>query len=218
MSPPIRDPRAGQDAPAVPHVIALVGLRGSGKSTVGALLAAELRREFVDLDREIERLHAGARAEEPVGNVPGALAAPRALCVGEILEREGENAFRELESRALDAVLARGQGLVLACGGGVVVRESNRQRLRAQTWVLWLQAPVEELQRRLRADATLRPPLTGAGTLEELGALALQREAWYREVAHVAVRTEGLAPEQVARLLARSLPNPGLEGAPRPWP
>ena len=218
MSPPIRDPRAGQDAPAVPHVIALVGLRGSGKSTVGALLATELRREFVDLDREIERLHAGVRAEPPAGDAPGAPAAPRALSVGEILQREGEHAFRELESRALDAVLARGQGLVLACGGGVVVRETNRRRLRAQTWVLWLQAPVAELAQRLQADATLRPSLTGAGTLEELGALALEREPWYREIAHVALRTEGLAPAQVARLLAQSLPNPGLEGGPLPRP
>lgn len=190
MSPPVRDPRAGQEAPAAPRKIALVGLRGSGKSSVGALLALQLRRSFVDLDRELER--AWAREHER-------------LSAGEVLAREGEPVFRALESRVLFEALAAPEPLVIACGGGVVTGEENRRRLRAEAWVIWLQAPVDELARRLRGDTTFRPPLSGAGTIEELGALGEQRRVWYEEVAHLVFRTEGLTPEQVARVVGSGL-------------
>jgi len=188
MSPPIRDPRAGQDQTSSPAKIALVGLRGSGKTTVGALLARELGREFVDLDLEIERQHPGERA-------------------GEILARVGEAAFRELEARALSEVLARNGPLVLACGGGVVVSEQNRARLRGSAWVVWLEAPVEELSRRLAGDPTPRPALTSAapGSVEELAALRDARQRWYEEVSHLRIRTEGLTPAEVARFLRGGL-------------
>jgi shikimate kinase len=195
VSPPLRDPRAGQDQTRAPEKIALVGLRGSGKSAVGALLAADLGREFVDLDLEIERAHAAAHPAEPP---------PRA---GEILARAGEPAFRALESRALAEVLGRSAPLVLACGGGAVQSEENRARLRAAAWVVWLEAPVEELARRLAADPTPRPPLgeAPACSVAELRAVGDARRPWYEEVAHLRIRTEGLAPAEVARLLRGGL-------------
>jgi len=191
MSPPIRDPRAGQDQTRSPAKIALVGLRGSGKSTVGALLARELGREFVDLDLEIERAYREAHADE------GPLRA------GEILARVGEPEFRDLEARALSEVLARNAPLVLACGGGVVISEQNRARLRDSAWVVWLEAPVEELARRLADDPTPRPALTAAagGSAEELAALRDARQLWYERVSHLRIRTEGLTPAEVARVL-----------------
>lgn len=198
MSPPIRDPRAGQDQTSAPAKIALVGLRGAGKTTVGALLARDLARPFVDLDDEIERLQQLAQPSQPP------------LRAGEILARVGEPEFRALESLALGSVLGRPAALVLACGGGAVLSEQNRARLRDTAWVVWLEAPIEELAKRLAADPTPRPALTPAPacSLEELRELRDARRAWYDEVAHLRIRTEGLSPDQVARLLRGGLGSP----------
>jgi len=199
---PIRDPRAGQDQTSAPAKIALVGLRGSGKSTVGDVLARELGREFVDLDLEIERLYAAESAEEPP------------LSAGEILLALGEPAFRRIESAALSEVLARPEPLVLACGGGTVIDAENRARLRASAWVVWLEAPPEELARRVASDPTPRPPLTpagvaqGAGSAAEMRAVLDARREFLEEVSHLRIRTEGLSPEQVARMLRGGLAFP----------
>jgi shikimate kinase len=199
VTPPLRDPRAGENWSHAPAKIALVGLRGSGKSTVGALLANELQRPFADLDHELERAQQSSHPADPP------------LRAGEILARLGEPAFRELESRALLELLGRPGPLVLACGGGVVLREENRARLREVAWVVWLDAPDEELARRLAADPTPRPPLThegqraGAASLQEIAALRAQRQRLYEEVAQLRIRTEGVLPPQVASLLRGGL-------------
>ena len=195
MSPPIRDPRAGQDQTSAPAKIALVGLRGAGKTTVGELLARDLARPFVDLDDEIERLQQLAQPSQPP------------LRAGEILARVGEPEFRALESLALANVLGGPAPLVLACGGGVVLSDQNRARLRDTAWVVWLEAPIEELARRLAADPTPRPALSAAPacSLEELRELRDARRAWYEEVAHLRIRTEGLSPADVARVLRGGL-------------
>ena len=216
MTPPIRDPRAGQDAPAAPRKIALVGLRASGKSSVGELLARQRGRPFVDLDEEIERLwledqeEPGARDPDSLERTLGeAMREPEPLPAGEILMILGEPAFRRIEAHALREVLARPEPLVLACGGGVVIDAENRRRLRQEAWVIWLQAPSIELARRLQADSTFRPSLTGSGMLEELATLGAQRQPWYEEVAHLAFRTEGLTPDQVARVVGSGLGSVG---------
>jgi shikimate kinase len=196
---PVRDPQAGAYSTRAPEKIALVGLRGSGKTTVGALLAGELQRPFADLDLELERAFASSHPSEPSARS------------GELLARLGEDEFRALESRALAEVLGRAGPLVLACGGGAVLSEENRARLREAAWVVWLDAPVEELARRLAADPTPRPPLTpqgrlaGAASLEELAAVRAARLPFYEEVAHLRIRTEGLSPAEVARFLRGGL-------------
>ncbi len=198
----LRDPRAGQDQARTPARIALVGLRGSGKSTVGTLLGRELARPFVDLDREIERLNAESRPAES------------ALRAGDILARLGEPLYRDLEARALRETLALRGPLVLATGGGVILRDENRALLRQETWVVWLEAPVEELARRLASDPNPRPPLTPAGRLTgsaspaELAVLRDARQGLYQEVAHLRIRTEGMSPAEVARLLRGGLGSP----------
>ncbi len=172
--------------------IALLGLRASGKSTVGRLLAERLERAFVDLDDETAIEDAALRG------------VPDLRAVGEVLAHEGVERFRDLESRALERVLARTQPLVIATGGGVVERAQNRLLLRTRADCVWLRVPVDELQRRLRADATPRPSLTGADPVAEVPAIAARREAWFLELSPRIVAGTG-SPETVAGDILRAL-------------
>lgn len=153
--------------------IALVGLRASGKTTLGRRLAAELRRAFVDLDEEVAREDAALRGT----------AATRAA--GEILAQDGEARFRDVEERALERVLSRAESLVIATGGGVVERARNRLLLRTRARCVWLHVPVEELQRRMRADPTPRPALLGVDPIEEVPRIAERRRALYADLAPI---------------------------------
>jgi shikimate kinase len=161
--------------------IALVGYRGTGKSTVGRLLADRLGRPFADADREVE-----ARAGRPIRS---------------IFAEEGEPAFREWESRVLADLTSRPGGGVVATGGGAVLLESNRKALRDFGFVIWLSADPDTLARRLQASrrgVEDRPSLTGAGTLAEIANVLGVRTPLYREVAHAVVETAGLTVDQVA--------------------
>ncbi|GAC1469737.1 MAG: shikimate kinase [Isosphaeraceae bacterium] len=164
-----------------PRGIALVGYRGTGKSTVGRLLAERLNRPFVDADAELE-----ARA---------------GLSIPAIFQQSGEPAFRDQEERLL-AELAMNPAHVLATGGGIVLRETNRRALKQYALVVWLTAPAELIRERLRSDPDAlagRPALTAAGTLEEIEALLSARASLYREVADAVVSTVGSSPHDVAR-------------------
>ena len=149
------------------QVIALIGMPGSGKSTVGRHLARHLQMPFVDADVEVER-----RIGMPI----------RAF-----FEREGEERFREHEETALADVLARGTA-VLATGGGAVLREANRLALRRHATVLYLRSTAEELQRRLRHD-THRPLLQVGDPARKLRELFAQRDQLYRRTAHFIIET-----------------------------
>src|SRR5262245_34971319 len=120
-------------------VLALIGLRASGKTSVGRQLAARLALDFVDLDEELTR--------SPL--LPTGLAGARP---GEILAVLGENGFRELESETLAEVLERPDGFVLATGGGTIERRQNRERLAARAICIWLRADPEVLAERMRRD------------------------------------------------------------------
>jgi shikimate kinase len=179
--------------------IALVGLRASGKSTIGAILARRLKREFVDLDVEVARLFALDHALD-------AHAAPHA---GEILSRVGEMEFRMLESRAFLAALERREPCVIATGGGIVEYAAHRCWLRTRAWTVWLQIPLEELARRMRADPTPRPPLLGHDPIAEIEVLSARRAPLYAESAHLVLPGASLAPEVLAdAILARRAPRP----------
>lgn len=135
--------------------IYLVGFMGSGKSTVGGLLARELGYRFVDLDSEIERM--------------------RGLTVAEIFEREGEQEFRRLEALALRDSSSR-TDLVLATGGGTLTRWENRDFIQRTGISVWLDAPLETMLERARHGA--RRPLLS--TPERMAALLDERLAGYR--------------------------------------
>jgi shikimate kinase len=148
-------------------LIVLVGLPGSGKSTVGKQLAKRLQLSFVDSDQEIEnRLGCSIR---------------------EYFEREGESAFRDVEQQVMAELLA-GPLAVLSTGGGVVLREANRAQLKHSGKVFYLRATPEDLMRRLKNDRT-RPLLQVADPLAKLRELYAQRDPLYREVAHYVVET-----------------------------
>jgi shikimate kinase len=160
--------------------IILIGYRGTGKTTVGGLLAARLGWEFADADDLIEAL-AGTS-------------------VAAIFAAEGEAGFRDREAAALRE-LCRRERLVLATGGGAVLRQANRDLLRGAGLVAWLTAGPETIWARLRGDpatAARRPNLTLAGGIDEVQNLLAAREPLYRELAHVAVDADAPSPEAVA--------------------
>ncbi len=139
---------------------------GCGKSTVGRSLSRQLKLPFVDSDHEIER--------------------ELGMPIREYFAVAGETAFRDLEQRVI-ARLTQAEGdLVLATGGGAVLREANRLALRERCHVFYLRATAEELQRRLRHD-TQRPLLQGQDPQRRLRELYAQRDPLYRETAHFVV-------------------------------
>jgi shikimate kinase len=141
--------------------VALLGFRGCGKSTLGARLAESLARPFFDLDREIE------------------LAQGRPI--RQLFEERGEEAFRAIEAETLAGVVARRQ-IVLAPGGGAILRAENRRRLREGCCCVFLDVDESELVRRLAAGGE-RPRLTRLSLAEEVRALLQERRPLYREIA-----------------------------------
>lgn len=165
------------------HIV-LIGLSGSGKSTVAPLLAARSGLgSFVDLDRLIEqRLHRS---------------------VQEIFELDGEAVFRRHESDALAATVAEAP-CVIATGGGVVLQRSNRLLLRSAGTVVWLRAQPQQLARRLLDTTEARPLLSGDPEFA-LHRLAEEREALYSEVADLVIDVDGIDAVTVANEVARML-------------
>jgi len=168
--------------------VVLVGLRCAGKSSVGRRLAAELGLPFVDLDDELAAMEGSGRA------------------AGELLAELGEDAFRELEARALADCASRG-ALVLATGGGVVEREENLALLREGARVVWLDAADEALLARRAADETARPLLEGDDPAQELAALGPRRRPLYRSLAGAPLDTTSAEISALAREVAEGLRN-----------
>jgi shikimate kinase len=161
--------------------IFLVGMMGSGKSTVGRALAQRLDRPFVDTDKVLVE-----RTGVPVAT---------------IFEIEGEAGFRRRESGVL-AELAQGNGYVVATGGGAVLAAENRDLIRAGGTVIYLRARLEHLWERTRHDSS-RPLLATPDPRATLGALLEARDPIYREVAHIIVDTgTQSATTLVSRLVA----------------
>lgn len=170
----------------MPQNLFLIGYRGTGKSTVGPLIAARLGWAFVDVDERTE--------------------AVAGMSIKEIFAAEGEASFREREAATL-AELAACTNHVIATGGGVILRESNRAVLRKSGYVVWLSATPQAVWERIQADATTlarRPNLTVAGGLDEVRILLATREPLYRETANLEIRTDGLSPEAVADAILRA--------------
>lgn len=147
-------------------MIALIGLPGSGKSTVGRQLARRLQLPFIDSDQVIEQRIGGP--------------------IREFFEREGEARFRDIEEAVLDELTQ--QPGVLSTGGGAVLRAANREHLRQRGKVVYLKSSPEELFRRLRHD-TQRPLLQVSDPLQRLRDLYTTRDPLYRETAHFVIET-----------------------------
>ena len=161
------------EAPARPglfSVVVLVGMPGSGKSTIARALSRRLQLALADSDQAIEQ---------------------RLGCtIRSYFDSHGEAAFRDVEEAVIDELTRRGASLVLATGGGAVLRPVNRQRLRERGTVIYLRASPEQLFKRLRHD-TKRPLLQVADPLKRLRALYAERDPLYRECAHFVIDTYG---------------------------
>ena len=173
-------------------MIALVGLPGSGKSTVGRHLARRLGIPFNDSDHVIE---------ERLG-----------CSIRDYFAREGEAAFRDIEQSVIDEHAGR-QG-VLATGGGAVLRAANRQRLRESGPVFYLASTPEEVFRRVRHDDK-RPLLQVEDPLGRLKALFDERDPLYRETAHFVLETSRPSVPALVSMIVMQLDH---AGRPEPGP
>ena len=173
--------------------LALVGLPGSGKSTVGRHMARRLGLPFLDSDHVIE---------ERLG-----------CSIREYFEREGEPAFRDLEESVI-AELSQAGNIVVATGGGAVLRPANRQSLRNNAHVIYLKSSPEEVFRRVRHDNN-RPLLQVKDPMERLRGLFEERDPLYRETAHFVIETGRPSVATLVNMVIMQLELAGVI-APRP--
>jgi shikimate dehydrogenase len=163
--------------------IVLIGMRGSGKTTVGRILAQKLGRELVEMDELI--------------------AQKAGLSIAEIVEKHGWERFRDIEEEITSEVTER-DNIINASGGGVVTREKNIAKLKKNGILVWLEASVDTLLERLGEDNP-RPLLVGKTQREDMEITLKERKALYQKAADFMVDTEGKKPEEVAEAIIKSL-------------
>ncbi len=161
--------------------IVLIGMRGSGKTTIGAALAGRLHKEFIPLDALI--------VYEAGTTIP------------EIVEKSGWEHFRKIESRVVTKT-AQLKGIINATGGGVILNEANVAILRETGVVIWLRVAVDTILSRIGEDPN-RPSLTGKNSRRDDMLSTLQeREKLYEQAAHHIVDTDGKSQEEIAEEIA----------------
>ncbi len=159
--------------------IVLIGVRGSGKSTVGNKLAARLKMRFVDTDVLIEE-HQG-------------------IPISDIVKSYGWDHFRKIEKGVIEEI-SKDDHLIIAPGGGAVLNPDNVNALRRNGFIIWLKADQQTLLKRMNEDPrtnTRRPTLTGKGTLEEIEETISEREPFYEKASEVQIDTATLAVDAV---------------------
>ncbi len=160
----------------------LTGFMGSGKSSVGRVLAKRLGCRFIDLDAEI--------------------VAAAGCSINDIFARDGEQAFRLLESSMLEQVLSAGKGCVLATGGGAVISAQNRSLMRSRGVIINLNVTLDQVLARLKGSSD-RPLLAGDDAALRATALMDEREQFYAD-ADIRIDTDGKSVEDVsAEILCR---------------
>jgi XRE family aerobic/anaerobic benzoate catabolism transcriptional regulator len=164
--------------------IALVGLRGAGKSTLGARLARERGIPFIELDREVEQ-EAGAK-------------------LGEVFAMYGQDAFRRFERRALERVLNENERAVIETGGSLVTDAANFQFLRERCFCVWLKASPEEHMGRVIAQGDMRPFKGRSAALDEIRKLLADRDELYAR-AHLTIDTSGKTARQSLEEMRKAL-------------
>jgi len=165
--------------------IALVGLRGAGKSTLGEKLAQALGVPFVELDREVEK--------EAGTSLP------------EVFALYGQDAFRRFERRALERVLNENDRAVIATGGGLVTDPSSYELLLERCFCVWLKASPQEHMARVIAQGDMRPFKGRSAALEEIRKLLADRDRLYAR-APLALDTTGKTVRQTLQELRKALP------------
>ena len=163
--------------------IAVYGFMGVGKTTVGKLLADRLGYGFVDMDDEIEK--------------------KEALTISDIFRVHGEPRFRQLETE-LVVELSHRDGLVIACGGGVVADPVNADLLKSSSRMIYLTATVDEIIRRTRVDNS-RPLLDVESPVEKATRLYEMRKPVYMKYAEVIVDTTGKTPNEAVEIVLEEL-------------
>jgi XRE family aerobic/anaerobic benzoate catabolism transcriptional regulator len=169
--------------------IALIGLRGAGKTTLGRRLGESLDLPFVELNREIE--------------------AQSGMPVNEVIALYGQEGYRRLERQALERVVATRERMVLAAAGGLVTAPDSFSFLLAHFHTVWLKAAPEEHMQRVRAQGDERPMAGNPKAMEELNALLTGREALYGSAA-ATVDTSGRTPAASAADLERAVRGLGV--------
>lgn len=158
---------------------------GAGKSTVGNCLATEHHLGFVDLDAAIEE--------------------QQGRSITDIFQYDGEQVFRDIEQQTLAEVLSASDPLVVSCGGGVVVRQSNLKLLSERAWVCWLRATVDTLAQRIQQSRSR--PLLGDDPKANIKAIYKARAGLYAQVAHEVIDVDDLRPEQVCEAIRNLWPS-----------
>ena len=152
--------------------IYLIGMMGSGKSTVGKTLSEKMNKPFIDLDSEIEN-RTGKN-------------------ISEIFDTDGEEQFRKMETKQLKQYSES----IVACGGGIILKDENREFINGNGATILLTASIEELSHRL-SDSGNRPLLADNNTEEALTKLWLERQVNYLNTADLTIQTDGKNPEQL---------------------
>lgn len=166
------------------RTVVLVGMMGSGKTTVGRQVASALSMRFIDTDDEV--------------------AAVAGKAVRDIFAQEGEAAFRAVETQALAAALASTDDVLVAAAGGTVLSEVNRQAMHdAADVVVWLDADPTTLSER--TSRGIHRPLLDGDPASRLAALDTERRALYASVADVCINTAGKSIHEVARLVMNAV-------------
>ena len=155
--------------------IYLIGMMGSGKSTVGKILAKKMAIPFIDLDHYIE-----VKNNKSITN---------------IFKENGEAHFRELESDALSQI--EESTVLVACGGGIVQNKTNRETLLSTGKVVFLHASIPEIAKRLK-DSIDRPLLKEKERIQELTKIWNGRKDYYQETAHILVNTDRQSPNEIS--------------------
>ncbi len=164
--------------------IALIGLRGAGKSTLGKMLAKKIGWNFVELNKEIE--------------------AQNGLSVAEIIALYGQEGFRRMEQAALGQLLARKELMVLATGGGIVSEPLTFDLILSSFYTIWVKAEPEEHMARVRGQGDLRPMADDRSAMDELRTILRSREPLYARASAV-VDTAGLSVDAAAARLSEAV-------------
>jgi XRE family aerobic/anaerobic benzoate catabolism transcriptional regulator len=160
--------------------VALIGLRGAGKSTLGRIVAEKLGWQFVELNKEIER--------------------DNGMSVPEIFAMYGQEGYRRFEQAALRKLIARDGPMLLATGGGIVAEPVTFDLILSSFYTIWIKAEPDEHMRRVREQGDLRPMGGDASAMQELRAILVSREPFYAR-ARAIVDTAGLSVDDAAERL-----------------
>jgi shikimate kinase len=163
--------------------VALIGMMGSGKTTVGRLLANQLDREVIDLDARLVATHS--------------------MPISDMFSQNGEPWFRDAESLMLQETLAVSPGQVISVGGGAVVRLANRELLRATSIVVWLRADPETLI--LRNGTGVGRPMLAGDVSERVRSLVVERESAYRGASHIVIDVDDLSAPQTVECVRAAI-------------